>query len=54
MLLESRRVRSWLSQPAVAASGRHPDEIVEPVSAGFSFNPFPGEPSFLFFSFFFS
>ena len=42
MLLESRRVRSWLSQTAIVAADRHPADIVEPASASFSFNPFPG------------
>ncbi|KAI5480793.1 integral membrane protein [Pseudohyphozyma bogoriensis] len=41
MLLESRRVRSFLSQSAILESGRHVANIAEPASAGFSFNPFP-------------
>ncbi|KAM0752108.1 hypothetical protein T439DRAFT_333349 [Meredithblackwellia eburnea MCA 4105] len=41
MLLESRTVRSWLSQAAVRSSSRPAADIVEPASAAFSFNPFP-------------
>ena len=41
MLLESRTVRSWLSTPAVLASGRGLSAIAPPAAAAFSFNPFP-------------
>ncbi|KAK4704761.1 hypothetical protein P7C70_g1445, partial [Phenoliferia sp. Uapishka_3] len=41
MLMESRKIRSWLAQTAIAASDRHVEDIVEPASASFSFNPFP-------------
>ena len=40
MLLESKRVRAWLAQGAVRASGRQLDQLAAPPSYGFSFNPF--------------
>ena len=41
MLLESKRVRAWLSTSAAQASGRSLDRIAEPAAYAFSFNPFP-------------
>ncbi|GAA5923680.1 hypothetical protein JCM1841_004825 [Sporobolomyces salmonicolor] len=41
MLLESRTIRSWLSTPAVQASGQEAERVAPPSSASFSFNPFP-------------
>lgn len=41
MLLESKRVRSALSTPVVAASGLEASRISPPASYSASFNPFP-------------
>jgi hypothetical protein len=43
MLIESKRVRRWLSTPVVVASGLEESRISHPASYSSSFNPFPGE-----------
>lgn len=42
MLIESKRVRKWLSTPVVVASGLEEPRISRPASYSSSFNPFPG------------
>ncbi|ORY89436.1 hypothetical protein BCR35DRAFT_300622 [Leucosporidium creatinivorum] len=41
MLIESKRVRKWLSTPVVVASGLEESRISRPASYSSSFNPFP-------------